>query len=1035
MIRFFAGHPTAANLLMLAFLMVGVAFAPSVKRQTFPDIPARSVEVRIPFPGAAAEEAEEAVCQRVEDAADGIDNLEETYCDAWEGVAVATLVMREGGDLNRFLDDVKSGIDAIDDFPREVETPVVRQLGWSDFVASIAVAGPMTPQDLKAYAERMKDDLRTIPGVARVSVQGFSQRQIRIEVPASAMRQFGLSIRDLSDAVASESLKLPVGTVETRDSTVLVRFDDERRTPREFEDLVVVASASGAAVRLGDIAEVTDRFERDEAKNFFNGQRTAYLEVEKGKGDDVLQVIDALTARVEAERQRAPPGMVFEITRDVASVVRDRLTMVLDNGVQGLVLVFLVMWLFFGLRYSFWITAGLPVAFMGAIAGMAMIGYSFDMVTLVGLMIAVGLMMDDAIVIAENVARHRAAGQSPMDAVVDGTREVAPGVLASFFTTIAVFGSLAFLQGNIGAVLRVLPVVLILTLSFSLVEAFLILPHHLKGALRTGDGTPGRGLRARFDAVLERFTEACIGRLVDASVSRRYLTASLIGALFLFAASMLVGGVLKFKVFPDTEGNVVEARLLLPQGTPLARTEAVVRRVVEALRKVDEDLSAGRTDGRKLVRNVGIQFNRNRDAGESGAHVATVAVDLIDSEARDVSLDQVMGRWRAEVGTLPDVVSLNFAQPAGGPAGQPIAVRLAGDDLERLKAAAAELRGWLGNYRGVFDLSDDLRPGKPEMRLRLGEGAQALGLSASEVARQLRAAFQGRNAAAVQAGPEDYDVNIRLTGADRDSLADLSQFTVTLPGGEQAPLHAVASLEPGRGYAGIRRVDGRRAVTVRGNLDSQAANASEVVADTRARLLPDLAARYPDVTVEFRGQARESAVVGASLQQNFLIGLAAIFLLLSFQFRSYVEPLVVMTSIPVGLVGVVAGHLALGLEFSMPSVVGFVSLAGVVVNNAIVLVAFIKLYRRGGESAAEGARRAARQRFRPILLTSLTTVAGVLPLLTETSLQAQTLVPLVASLAFGLAAATFQVLFLVPALYAILDDLGLTEQVAAAPAS
>ena len=1033
MIRFFAGHPTAANLLMLAFLAVGFVFAPSVKRETFPEIPPNSVQVIIPFPGAAAQEVEEALCQRVEEAVSRIDDLEETRCEARESLASAVMEMRDGGDLDRFLDDVKTQVAAIDDFPEDVETPVVRLLQGSDFVAAIAVAGPMDPRSLKAYAERMKRGLLGVPGVARVNVEGFSQRQIRIEAPASTLRQFGLSIRDLANAVASQSLKLPAGAVETRDATVLVRFDDERRDSREFEDLVVVASESGAAVRLGDIAVVTDRFEKDEAKDFFNGQRTAFLAVEKGKGDDLLEVIDALTEWLEAERQRAPPGMVLEVTRDAASVVRDRLTMLLRNGVQGLGLVLLVMWLFFGLRYSFWVAAGLPVAFMGTIAAMAMAGYSFDMVTMVALMIAVGLMMDDAIVISENIARHHAAGRPPLEAAVEGAKEVAPGVVASYLTTLAVFGALAFLRGNLGTILAVLPVILILTLSLSLVEAFLILPHHLMGTLRAREGSAVRGLRARFDAGLGRFTESCVGRCVDAAVHSRYLACGVIAALFLVAASTLAAGMLKFRVFPTIEGNVMEARLLLPPGTPLARTEAVVRRVVEGVRKVDEDLSAGRSDGRRLVRNVGVQFNRNRDAGESGAHVATVTVDLIDSEARGVPLDHVVGRWRTEVGDLPDVVSLNFAQEQVGPGGKAISIRLSGGELERLKAASTEIRQWLGNYRGVFDLTDDLRPGKPEMRLRLREGALALGLDAATVARQLRAAFHGRNAGAMQVGPEDYEVNVRLTGPDRDSLADLAQFTVTLPGGEQAPLHALAVLEPGRGYARIHRIDGRRAVRVEGNLDPQAANASEVVGDTRARLLPELAARYPEITVEFGGSAREGSTLGASLARNFLVGLAAIYLLLSFQFRSYVEPLVVMASIPVGLVGVVAGHLALGLELSMPSIVGFVSLAGVVVNNAIVLVAFIKLHRRRGESAAEGARRAARQRFRAILLTSLTTVAGVLPLLMETSLQAQVLVPLVASLAFGLAASTFQILFLVPALYAILDDLGLTEKVAAAP--
>ena len=1033
MIRYFAAHPTAANLLMAALLLLGLAFASSIKRETFPDIPARSVEIRVPFPGAAAEDVEEAICRRIEDAAEGIENREETRCEAREGVAIAVLVMREGGDLDRFLDDIKTKVDAVADFPDAAEDPVVRQLGRSDFVAFVAVAGPLRPESLKAYAERMKDDLLAIPGVAQVNIRGFSQRQIRIEVPASSMRQFGLSIRDLADAVAAQSIKLPVGTVETRDSTVLIRFDDERRRPRDFDGLVVVASESGAAIRLGDIAVIADRFEHEEDKAFFNGQRAAFLAVEKSKGADILDIIDALGSYLDGERGRAPPGMVFEITRDVASIVRDRLTMLLNNGLQGLGLVFLVMWLFFGLRYSFWVAAGLPVAFMGTIAGMAALGYSFDMITMVALLIAVGLLMDDAIVIADNVARHRHEGLAPVDAAVVGVREVAPGVLASFFTTVSVFGALAFLKGDIGSILKVLPVILILTLSFSLVEAFLILPHHLMRTMRTADRSRREGFRARFDAGLGRFTEAYVGRLVDAAVSWRYLTVGLILGLLLASVAMLAGGVLKFTAFPDIEGDVVEARLLLPQGTPLIRTEAAVDRVVEAVRAVGGELSAERPDGRNLVRNIGVQFNRNEDAHESGAHIATVTVDLLQSEMRGASLDEVIERWRAKVGEMPDVISLKFTEPLIGPAGRAIDIRLLGEDLGELKTASAAVLEWLRGYRGVFNLSDDLRPGKPEARLRLRDDALALGVSASAVAGQLRAAFHGRIAAEVRVGPEDYEVDIRLAGRDRDSLADLAHFTVTLPAGEQVPLDAVAVLEFGRGYARIHRIDGRRAVTIQGDLDPRVANAGELIADTRSRLMPDLLARYPGLTFELEGQAEQTAVTGASLQRNFLLGLAAVFLLLCFQFRSYFEPIVVMAAIPAGLVGVIWGHWALGLDLSMPSMVGFASLAGVVVNNSIVLVAFIKHHRRGGESVPDAARRAARQRFRAILLTSLTTVAGVLPLLTETSLQAQVLIPLVTSLGFGLAAATFQVLFLVPALYAILDDFGLTESAGPSP--
>lgn len=1029
MIRFFASHPTAANLLMAAFLALGLAAAPSVKRETFPNIPPTDVEVRVVYPGATALEVEAAICQRIEDVVDGIEALEETRCDSREGVAIATLEMREGGNFDRFLDDIKSDVEAISTFPADVETPVIRQLGRTDFVAAVAVSGPMSAPHLKAYAEALKDRLLRLPGVSRVTVQGFSDHQIRIEIPATTLRQYGLSVDGLARVVAAQSVDLPGGVIETTDSTVLVRFADERRSPREFENLVVVGGKAGAEIRLGDIATITDRFENDETRILLNGQRGALLELEKARGDDTLDVVDSVRSFLAREKAMAPPGITMELTQDVSSIVRDRLNMLLRNGAQGLVLVFLVMWAFFSFRYSFWVTMGLPVSFLGAIAGMALLGYSFDMITMVGLLIAVGLLMDDAIVLSENIAAHRLQGKPPIEAAVEGARQVAPGVVSSFLTTVAMFGALAFMQGHMGAVLKVMPVVLAMTLLVSLIEAFFILPHHLMGALHAGTRESPSAIRRRIDAGVEWVRENIVGGLVDRAVTWRYLTLGLVLLAFLLAVTALAGGFLKFRAFPDLDGDVVEARILLPQGTPLARTEHVVERVLAALDTLDREARPNQPDGQALVRNVLVLYDRNSDAYESGPHVATISVDLLGSETRNARLDDVLDRWRELVGPVPDVLALKFTERAIGPGGRPIDIRLEGDDLEQLKAASMDLQAWLRSYRGVHDLSDDLRPGKPEVRIRLRQGATMLGLSAADIAGQLRSAFQGRVADEVQMGAESYEIDIRLRASDRDSLADLDDFTITAEGGQQVPLKVVASLEQGRGYGRINRVDGRRTVTIQAELDTTISNAAELVADTRARFLAGFQQRHPGVVVDFQGQAKESSKTGSSLQRNFLIGLLGIFLILSYQFRSYVEPIVVMVIIPLALIGVVAGHLLLGMELSMPSMVGAASLAGVVVNDSILLVRFIKLRRTQGMTVAMAARRASRQRFRAILLTSLTTVAGLLPILTERSLQAQVLAPLVISLAFGLAVTTILVLLVVPAFYTVLDDLGLTAQV------
>ncbi len=1012
---------------MVAFIVIGLVAAPSVKRETFPDIPPTEVEVRVSYPGGTAEEVEEAICQRIEDAVDGVQNMDEKRCDSREGLAIATLDMREDADFARFLDDVKSEVDAIDSFPDDAETPVIRQLGRTDFVASVAVAGPMAAPDLKAYAEGLKDRLLRLDGVSKVTIEGFSDHQIRIEIPATTLRQYGLSVDGLADTIARQSVDLPSGDIESGDSTVLIRFTDERRAPREFEDLVVVSAASGAEIRLGDIARVTDTFEKAEENSVFNGERAAYLVVEKARDNDTLSVVDQLRAFLETERAKAPPTLSLELTQDISSIVRDRLNMLLRNGLQGLGLVFLVMWAFFSLRYSFWVTMGLPVAFLGTIAGMAAFGYSFDMITMVGLLIAVGLLMDDAIVISENIAAHRRMGKPPVEAAVDGAKQVLPGVISSFFTTVCVFGALAFMQGHLGSVLKVMPVVLTITLAISLVEAFWILPHHLMGALESDQDKKPGAIRVRIEAGIDWTRENVVGRVVDWSVTNRYMALGLVLMAFLGAVSMLAGGVLKFRAFPDLDGDVIEARVLLPQGTPLARTEQVVDGVIASLREVEREWAPRQPQGQSLVRNVGVQYGKNADAFESGPHVATISVDLLGAEVRDAKLDELLGRWRELTGRIPDVIAIKFSERVIGPAGRPIDIRLLGDDLGELKAASLELLDWLGGYRGVFDLTDDLRPGKPEARIRLREGASALGLTAKDIAAQLRSAFQGKKAAEVQSGSESYEVEIRLTLEDRDSLADLEYFTVTAPGGEQVPLDAVAVVERGRGVGRIHRVDGRRTVTIQGQIDDDATNANELVRDTRARFLPELAKRFPGVEVEFQGQAKESSKTGSSLRRNFLVGLVGVFLILSFQFRSYIEPVVVMAIIPLALVGVVMGHALLGLEISMPSLVGAASLAGVVVNDSILLVRFIKLRRAEGLDIVAAATRASRERFRAILLTSLTTVAGLTPLLFERSLQAQVLAPLVTSLAFGLSVTTMLVLIVVPSFYAVLDDFGLAR--------
>lgn len=1026
MIRYFAAHPTAANLLMALLIVIGVVSAPSLLRETFPRIAPRDVQITVKYPGAAPEEVSRAICGPVEDALDAVEGVDEIRCEALENRAIIIAAMLQGGDFGRFTADVEVEINAIDDLPDAAEEPVIRQLGRVDPVAAIAVTaeGNHSPTELKALAEDLKIRMLRWGGIPRVEVSGFSDPQIRIEIADAAAQQLGLSLEDIARTVGRQNVDLPLGEIVSDNGSTLLRFTDQRRVLDAFEDVVIASSRSGAEIRLGDVARIVETFDKREVRTELNGQMAAILSITKTPSDDTLRVTEAMNAFLADESPRLPPGVEITVTGDASDVLQDRLNMVIKNGVQGLALVFVAIWVFFGLRQAFWIGMGLPVSFLGALAAMTVLGYSINMLTLVGLLIVIGILMDDAIVIAENIETKRAEGLPPLEAAVQGAKQVAPGVIASFITTAAIFGSLAFLEGNLGEILRVIPVVMLLVLIVSLVEAFMILPAHLSHG---APSTPEQQRRA--DRWLDFARRRIVRPVARAAVAWRWLTLGI--AVFAFIASLaaVAGGALKFQAFPEIEGDQIEARIELPAGAALKDTEAAVAHVIAGLNRMDAELSLKNPEGAPLVREIVVTYNENEDAGGSGAHLATVTVDLLAAETRGSDLDAILALWRQEAPQTPMMRRLTLTEPALGPAGRAIELRLSHTDVDVLAAASADLRGWLNRYEGAFNIADDLAPGRPELRLTLRDGAGSLGLDARAVADQVRAAFQGVTADEIQADTETWEIDVRLAEGDRDSTPDLVDFALLTPSGAHVPLSAVALFEEGRGYAAIRRLDGRPTVTVTGDVDTARGNADEIVRDTTSTFLPDLMARYPGLEAGTEGQNAAAAETQASMAAGLGIGLLVVYLMLSFQLRSYAEPIVVMAIIPFALIGAVAGHLALGIDMSMPSMLGFASLAGIVVNDSILLVHFIKhQLDEDGMTIETAAIAASEARFRAILLTSVTTIFGLLPLLAETSLQAQVLVPLVTSIAGGLASTTLLILLVVPAFYAALHELGLTSK-------
>jgi multidrug efflux pump subunit AcrB len=1029
MIHFFTAHPTASKLMMGLFILAGILTLPDIKRETFPLINTYEVQISVPYPGASPIDVEQAICRPLEDALDGISFTEEKRCEARNSIAFMTVKMLEEGNFREFNEDIKSAVDGIDSFPDKAETPVVTELGKIQSVITVAVVAEMSRPELKNLAEDLKQRMLRDTIIPLVDIQGFSTRQFKIQVSQNNLRQYGLSLQDIANLVSKQNIDLPAGDITTLDRDYQIRFSDEKRSIEELKQLVIIGGEQRNEVRLADIATITDGFDNEEDKVTFNGKPAAFLKINKNTRDDSLTILDATKQFITEQNKRLPEQVELHLTQDHTSIINDRIEMLSTNAWQGLILVFVVIWLFFGTRYAFWVVMGLPVSFLAGAFLLGNIGVSINMFSMVALLLALGILMDDAIVISESIGSQIRLGKKPIEAAVEGTKLVAKGVFSSFLTTLCIFSGLLFLKGNIGQILVIIPTVLIAVISVSLIEAFFILPHHLQNSLRQKNETSSSQnwesrFREHFDA---KFDDArkMIDRWVSALINIRYAFMGSVIAVFIISVSLLVSGFIKFSAFPNVEGDLIQARILMPTGTSLARTEEAVKHYTNSLKLSNEHFSKA---DKPAVEAVTVEFNTHADAFETGPHLATISIDMLTAEERDFTLNEFMDNWREAAGVVPDIWSVAFTDPSIGPGGRAIYIRLQGENLDELSQASHELQHWLAGYPGVNNLMDDLRPGKPEFTLNLKTGAFTLGIDAQTIASQLRSAYHGAKVIETTVGLETYEVSVMLDESSKDELADFDTFPIIHPKtGAIIPLAHVADIRPTRSYSRINRVDNQRTVTVYGDIDSDKNNTGEVLADLKRNKLTELQLKFPNTRISFEGEIKEGAETQSSMRTAFILGLAGVFILLSFQFRSYAEPLVVMINIPLAFIGIVFGHWLMGIDITMPSLLGFVSLSGIVVNDSILLVEFVKRHVSEGMTIHEAAARASHDRFRAVLLTSLTTMAGMAPLLFETSLQAQILIPLATSIFFGIASSTLLVLFVVPCFYSILEDFGVAK--------
>ncbi len=1025
MIRFFAAHPTAGNLLMLLLMAIGIATLPQLKRETFPEVKAYSAEIRVAYPGATPSDVEQGICLVLEDALDGISFVEEKRCQARQNLGLMTVKMFEQGDFAKFMDDINSAVDGISDFPQEAELAIVSEIGRTQNVISIALTADMPRPELKMLAEQLKQSLLQNPAIPLVEISGFSERQLLIEVPDYNLRRYGLSLQDIATLIGKQDIDLPVGSIETNFREIQLRFTDERRHTKDLAQLIITSGQSGNEVRLGDIAKISDTFEFAEQKVSFNGKPAALLKINKNTTDDSLKVLDAVEKALTIERAKLPAGVELEFTQDATSIVKDRINLLIRNAWQGLVLVFAVMWLFFTIRYAFWVVMGLPVSFLASMFFLSHMGISINMFSMVALLLSLGILMDDAIVISESIGSHIKKGLSPLDAAIQGTKLVAGGVISSFLTTMCIFIGLVFIEGDLGQILKVIPIVLLTVITVSLIEAFLILPHHLNHSLAHAKKSQDSAFRIEFEKRFEELRQIFFA-LVKKLIKYRYGFLGGVIFVFLFSASMFVSGVLKFSAFPNIEGDMAQARILMPAGTPLAQTEQVVETLLIALEKTQQVFQS--EENQNLIKAVNVSHNENADAYEVGPHLATITVDLLTAESRNTRLLDFVNLWRENAGLIPQAQTISFKEPTLGPSGQPIEIRLQGDDLIRLSEASFDLQNWLSGYSGVENLIDDLRPGKPEFSITLKAGALNLGLDAQTIANQMRPAYQGNKISETNVDLDTFEVTVKLAKKSRDEFIDFDTFPIIHPQSKAViPLSSVADIVMTRSYSRISRVNNQRTVTIYGDIDVDKNNTKQLLADVSKHWVPVFKQKYPELSYSFEGEIKNAGTTQQSMMKTFILGLFGVFILLSFQFKSYLEPLIVIAAIPMALIGVIWGHLIMGMQFTMPSMMGFVSLGGIVVNDSILLVEFVKKHVAEGMTVHDAAAQASYDRFRAVLLTSLTTIVGMSPLLFETSLQAQILIPLATSIVFGIATSTLLVLFVIPCLYSILEDFGFAK--------
>ena len=1048
LISWFVKNPVATNLMMWIFLASGVIAYNSLNQEEFPNVDMGMIQVSVAYLGATPDESESAVCLRLEEALESAENIEQLTATAREGGCDATLELAGGAELNRVLNDVKGKVDAISTFPLETEKPIVRAFSATASVMSLALFGDADDLTLKRYAEEIRNDILDLEGISTVNVQYIRPLEISIEVSEFTLRQYGLTLDQIARAIDRASLDLPGGTIRTDSGEILLRTKGQVYEGAEYADIVVQSFADGSQLRLGDIAEIRDGFEEGYVDARINGENAAIIEVLRVGDEDMLASAIQVREYFQQKANTLPQNVSMIVLNDAAIATQDRIGTVAQNAYTGLLFVLIILALFLRFKLALWVAAGIPIAIAGALALFPSVGLTISSLTVMGFILVLGIIVDDAIVVGERVHAWERKGLSKEEAAIEGTLEVSIPVIFGVLTTIAAFLPILLLEGPMGAFFNAIGAVVVFCLVASLVESQLILPGHL--AHRKTEGYRGEGtalvefwrrFQGSIASSMERFAKHTYRDALVKVLKYRYATWATATGVVILTGGLLMSGRVLFQFMPGVEGDIIYAGIQMPEGVAVSITEEAVDKIeaaaieleVELQREFEELQAAGQAPATTeravdtILTVIGQRAARSggpptQGSGPGGSHIAEVVMNLTPFFDRgETSSEVIRDRWRDKVGEIPDALELTFTSDVFS-AGEAINFRLEGRNEENLQIAATELRAELARYPGVFDISDSFRAGKQEAVIQVNDAGKNLGLTNNEVATQVRQAFYGAEAQRIQRGTDDIRVMVRYPEAQRKSLANLEELLIRTATGAEVPFSSVADFSLGNGYSSINRQDGKRIITVRGDVDRAIVAPDEIRREVVAKYR-DQWSRTLDVEMVLGGEGEQQMRSMSELFSTFPIAMIIIFALLAIPLKSYTQPLIIMSVIPFGAIGAIVGHFIMQANLVFFSMLGIIALSGVVVNASLVLVVNINRLRARGYDIERAVTSAGIMRFRPIFLTSATTFSGLVPLMVTANPATFFIVPMAISLAYGVLFATLITLFLVPALYLILHDL------------